>query len=89
MKAPATFYRGISFIRIHDLPSDQQVFLKSSPNYPERIKLLIDGKILDQCILYAEYIEWFVNVYKQVQEQGTLENTQQETRPAKVIKQSR
>ena len=89
MKASATFYRGISFIQIHDLPSDQQVFLRSSPNNPERIKLLIDGKILDECILYAEYIEWFVNVYKKVQEHGTTENIQQEVHPAKLIKQSR
>lgn len=63
MKAKATAYRGIEFISVTDLPVNQQVLLQHASK-PDRIKILMDGKILSNCIQYREYADWFNNVYK-------------------------
>jgi hypothetical protein len=65
MKAKARFFKGIEFIQVNELPEEQQILLKSSPNTPERIKILIDGKVLDNCILYKEYANWHHTIYLQ------------------------
>ncbi len=63
MKAKARFYRGIEFISVSDLPVDQQLLLQHMQD-PERIKILMDGKILSNCIQYKEYSGWFASVYE-------------------------
>lgn len=63
MKAKAKFYRGIEFIQVSDLPAEQQVLLQHTSK-PERIKILIEGKIVGNCIQYKEYCEWFSAGYK-------------------------
>lgn len=62
MKAKATVYRGIEFICVGELPADQQLLLEHSQE-PERIKILIDGKILSDCIQFSHYSQWFEKVY--------------------------
>ena len=63
MKAKAQIYRGIEFINVSDLPANQQLLLRRMQE-PERIKILMDGKILENCIQYGEYTHWFNSVYK-------------------------
>lgn len=63
MKLQATLYRGIEFVRIEDLPVNQQHELQLSPELPERIKILIDGKVLGNCLLYTAYTAWYATVY--------------------------
>ena len=64
MKAKAIAYRGIEFINISDLPANQQLLLLHAQE-PERIKILMDGKILENCIQYREYGVWYATVYTQ------------------------
>lgn len=64
MKVKSRFYRGIEFVCVDELPADQQVLLQLSFSYPERINILIDGKITRNCIQYAAYSEWYANVFK-------------------------
>ncbi|GIV37114.1 MAG: hypothetical protein KatS3mg032_1493 [Cyclobacteriaceae bacterium] len=64
MKVGAQSYRGIDFVRETDLPAAQQEALQKSPDFPERIKILINGKIMDRCIYYKDYEQWFAQVYK-------------------------
>lgn len=64
MKVQGRVYRGIEYINIQELPIDQQQALHQSPSYPERVKIMIEGKILDGCLLYRSYLEWYVQVYK-------------------------
>ena len=64
MKAKAQIYRGIEFINVNDLPANQQLLLRRMQG-PERIKILMDGKILDNCIQYNEYGVWYTSVYIQ------------------------
>lgn len=63
MKAKAKIYRGIEFISVSDLPTSQQLLLQHTEE-PERIKILVDGAILGNCIQYTEYEKWFTSVYK-------------------------
>lgn len=62
MKAKATVYKGIEFITVGELPADQQLLLKHSQD-PERIKILIDGKIQRDCIQFSDYSQWYELVY--------------------------
>jgi hypothetical protein len=63
MLAKAKYFRGIEFISVNELPADQQLLLQHS-NQPERIKILMDGKIFSNCIQYNEYSDWFTTVFK-------------------------
>ena len=62
MKAKAKFYRGIEFVQVADLSASQQILLQHNSE-PERIKILIDGKIVSNCIQYHTYCEWYSTVY--------------------------
>jgi hypothetical protein len=64
MKVGPQSYRGIEFVRLEDLPSSQQILLNNSPDFPERIKILINNKTAESCIQYKDYEQWFYAVYK-------------------------
>lgn len=59
MQAKSEFYKGIEFIRITNLPADQkEIFLKNlSPD--KVIKILKDNILINDCILYSDYVTWF------------------------------
>jgi len=63
MKAKAKIYRGIKFITVGDLSTSQQLLLEHNEE-PERIKILVDGKVVENCIQYSEYDKWYSTVYK-------------------------
>lgn len=63
MKVQAKVYRGIEFISVGELPAGQQVLLQHNRE-PERINILVDGKLLKNCIQYSEYDRWYTSVYK-------------------------
>jgi hypothetical protein len=64
MKAKAKVYKGIEFISVSELPANQQLLLQHAQD-PERIKIMLDGKILENCIQYREYNHWYTTVYNQ------------------------
>jgi hypothetical protein len=64
MKAKPKVYKGIEFINISDLPTNQQLLLQHNSK-PERIKILMDGKIQKNCIQYNQYSKWYTSVYEQ------------------------
>ena len=63
MKVDPQVFRGIVFVDVDDLPSSQQILLKNSPDYPERIKILIGNKTRGNCIQYKDYEQWFHSIY--------------------------
>lgn len=63
MKAVARVYKGIEFININDLPTNQQLLLQHNADL-ERIKILMDGKIITNCIQFREYDQWYATVFK-------------------------
>jgi len=57
MKASAKFFKGIEYVVTTELSAEQQALLEGSGI--ERIKILIDGKIVSNCIQYGAYEDWY------------------------------
>lgn len=62
MKVQPTVYKGIEFIRLPELPANQQMLLQHNTQV-ERIKILIDGKVNANCIQYKDYTAWYASVF--------------------------
>lgn len=84
MLAKAKFYRGIEFISVSELPTEQQLVLQHAEE-PERIKILMDGKILSNCIQYRDYCNWFTSVYMSSVQPDMVEQTQVALTPIQVL----
>lgn len=83
MKAKAKFYRGIEYVQVADLPTNQQILLQHA-NEPERIKILVDGKVVSNCIQYAAYSEWYTSVYATSVPSLKTETAKQEGLPVEI-----
>jgi hypothetical protein len=64
MKVNSTVYKGIEFIEISSLPSDQKASLLQTINPDLLIKILIDGKLMPRCLQYKVYEDWYDNEYR-------------------------
>jgi hypothetical protein len=64
MKINSKIYKGIEYIQITELPSNQRERLLQTLNRDLFIKIMIDGKIISQCLQYKDYAVWFKNVYQ-------------------------
>lgn len=62
MKVRATIYKGIEFVSSEELPADQQLLLQYNTEL-ERIKIMKDGKVTRDCILYKDYSNWYSSVF--------------------------
>lgn len=63
MKVQASHYKGIDFVRFNELPEDQQVLLRLNAEV-ERINILIDGKVVSNCIQFKDYNAWYISVFR-------------------------
>lgn len=72
---PPRHYKGIEFIKLSDLSQEELVLLNNaseghepSPNDQqvsfETVSIMIDGKVVQGCILYKDYLQWRVNSYR-------------------------
>lgn len=64
MKVNSTIYKGIEFVEISTLPSDQKTILLQTINPDLLIKILVDGKLMPRCLQYKDYEEWYDNAYR-------------------------
>jgi len=63
MKVKSTIYKGIEFVEIYSLPHEQKQNLLQTINPELFIKILIEGKVMSQCIQYKDYEEWYDNAF--------------------------
>ena len=64
-KAVSKIYRGIEFVQLSDLPNEQTLALEEwAKGRDVLVKILINNKIQQDCMLYSRYSEWF-DLYKQ------------------------
>jgi hypothetical protein len=63
MKVKAEIFKGIEYVQINRLPDEQRTGFLESLNRNLVIKILIDGKIVSNCVQYSDYEMWFENVY--------------------------
>jgi hypothetical protein len=73
MKVNSTIYKGIEFVEISTLPSEQKTSLLQTVSPDLLIKILVDGKLMPRCIQYKDYEEWYDNSYRPTskEESGT------------------
>jgi hypothetical protein len=62
MKAKAKFFKGIEYVVATELPEDQQLLLEHGGNL-EYIKILVDGKVISNCLSYSVYSSWYHSVF--------------------------
>jgi hypothetical protein len=58
MRALPENFKGIEFVRISSLPKDQQEKVWSSLQRDKVIKILKDKALMNDCILYNDYVSW-------------------------------
>lgn len=63
MRVEGSHYKGIDFVRFNELPEDQQALLRLN-HAVERINILIDGKIVSNCIQFKDYSAWYISVFR-------------------------
>ena len=64
MKVNSTIYKGIEYIQVSSLPADQKEKLLQTINHDLFIKILVDEKLIGNCLLFKDYEIWFDNIYK-------------------------
>lgn len=64
MKVISKVYKGIEYVQLGDLPREQQEKLKATVDPAIFIKILIENKVVANCIQYKDYSLWFDNVFK-------------------------
>lgn len=79
-------YKGIEYVRLEELPITQREKLKDTINHELLIKIMIDGKIVNDCIQFKDYTYWYNSVYKpeiiSLSDQADVEGV--EFRPAEL-----
>jgi hypothetical protein len=66
MKVSSSVYKGIQYVQVSALPVEQRERLLGTINQELLIKILVDGKIIGNCLQFKDYERWFENVYKEV-----------------------
>ena len=65
MKVQSTIYKGIEYVQVSTLPAEQREKLVKTINQGLLIKILVDGKLISNCLLFKDYEAWFEGVYKE------------------------
>jgi len=52
-------YKGISFVRISALPSEQRSKIRQSFSRELIVKILRDNSLINDCIVYSDYLHWY------------------------------
>jgi hypothetical protein len=64
MKVESKNFKGIEYIQVDELPQTQREKLLQTIGRDVFIKIMINGKIISQCVQYRDYSYWFDSVYK-------------------------
>jgi hypothetical protein len=64
MKILSKVFRGIEYIQTSQLPPQQREKLLETINQKLFIKILIDGKVVGDCLQYKDYEVWYENIYR-------------------------
>jgi hypothetical protein len=57
-------YKGIEYVQLDELPVMQQDKLRQTINRDLLIKIMIDGKIVNDCLQFKDYSFWYNSVYR-------------------------
>jgi hypothetical protein len=52
-------YKGIFYIRISALPTEEKFRIRESFDKSRIVKILKENSLINDCILYPDYVAWF------------------------------
>ena len=58
-KINSTTFKGIEYIRLSALPSEQGKLLEQTLDERTLIKILKNDIVLEDCVLYKAYLKWY------------------------------
>lgn len=64
MKVGVKIYKGIEYVQVSELPAAQREDIGKTLNPDLFIKIMIEGKIIGQCLQYKDYSKWYTEVYQ-------------------------
>ena len=64
MMIDSKIYKGIEYIQVSELPPTQREKISDSLNNDLLIKIMIDGKIVSDCLQFKDYSFWYNSVYR-------------------------
>jgi hypothetical protein len=64
MMIDSKIYKGIEYVQLCELPPTQQERLTQTINQDLFIKIMIDGKILNDCLQFKDYTYWYNSVFQ-------------------------
>lgn len=70
MKVSSSFYKGIQYIQVSSLPEEQRESLLTTINGDLFIKILVDGRVIGNCLQFKDYEKWFETVYRPTPVEG-------------------
>jgi hypothetical protein len=73
MKIDSKIFKGIQYVEVNQLPSEQSNSILKTFEEDAFIKILKDGKILSGCIQYRDYEAWYHTVYRPDTQQPFVE----------------
>lgn len=76
MKPTPKIYKGIEYIQLSDVPDQERQILENSFHRSQFIKILIDNKVVDRCILYKDYLRWVEQYIPAQGERATVSVTE-------------
>ena len=65
-------YKGINYIRLGSLSREQAESLRKSLNPRTLIKIQIYDELLEDCVLYEAYEDWYENYQQELTPQPTI-----------------
>jgi len=64
MKEKRKTFKGIEYVVFDELPCEQQSILLLTFSRSQFINILVDGKVIRNCIAYCSYSDWYEEVYQ-------------------------
>jgi hypothetical protein len=74
MKVECKIYKGIEYVQYNELPQAQQEKLLQTLQHDFFIKIMIDGKIVGQCLQYKDYSRWYDKIFSPSKLPKVVEN---------------
>jgi len=83
-KYPSNSFRGIEFIVIKDLPSEQKKSILKWIKSDDVITISTEKKLYENCVQYTTYSHWFENVFQVELEKTRGITAEQKVEPLKL-----
>jgi hypothetical protein len=64
MMIDSKVYKGIEYVQLCELPLAQREKISETINGDLFIKIMIDGKIVSECLQFKDYSFWYNSVFK-------------------------